>query len=113
MNWYKKWQSSTNPAKINLKNIKSVIQSWVRKIYLRKHIKEQVIMRTVLAKECVTLGHCYTCGCEINGKLLADAPCARKYVESTWCYDEMMNKKDWTKFKNKIDFSYFENQFKK
>ena len=109
--WYKDWKSAINPAKINLKNIKSVIQSWIRKVYLPKHIKEQAIMRTVLAKECVQQGTCTYCGCHMS-KIYSDAPCARKYVEPTWCYDEMMNKKDWNEFKSKIDFNYFIEQAK-
>lgn len=89
-----------NPAKIDLKHIWAVIQSWIRSLLpMPKHIKEQVEWRRrqVLAKspDCLSKGNCVQCGCEMEGKLKADMGCENE----PFCYPEMMKKKEWTIYK--------------
>lgn len=91
--------NAINPAKLDWKHIYAVIQSWVRSIYTKKHIKEQIKWRRemvqLLSPECWKQGHCIQCGCEIIGKTKADMGCENE----PYCFPEMMNKKDWKDFK--------------
>ena len=91
--------NAINPAKLDWKHIYAVLQSWVRSIYTKKHIKEQIKWRRemvqLLSPECWNQGHCIQCGCEIMGKTKADMGCENE----PYCFPEMMNKKDWNDFK--------------
>ena len=91
--------NAINPAKLDWKHIYAVIQSWVRSIYTKKYIKEQIIWRREQVKikspECWKQGHCIQCGCEIIGKTTADMGCENE----PYCFPEMMNKKDWQEYK--------------
>lgn len=88
-----------NPAKLDWKHIYAVIQSWVRSIYTRKHIKEQILWRRkqveLKSPECIKQGHCIQCGCEIMGKTKADMGCENP----PFCFPEIMSKKDWEIYK--------------
>ncbi len=91
--------NALNPAKLDRRHIWAVIQSWFRKFWTPKHIKEQIIWREqmvqLLSPECWKQGHCIQCGCEITGKIKADMGCENE----PYCFPEMMNKKEWRDFK--------------
>ena len=84
-----------------IKNVWSYIQGWTRyRIYywkphlLRKHIRDQIDYRIrVMDKECYNNGSCKICGCQTTAMQMADKTCGKP------CYPEMMNKKDWEKYK--------------
>lgn len=102
----------TEPAKINLRNIKKFLQGWTRYIYyllsknkfakkvgdslnlLPSYKQEQFNYRLqVMNKECLTSGHCVICGCGTPELQMADEACEGK------CYPEMMEEKEWVDFK--------------
>ena len=89
-----------NPAKLNWEHIYAVLQSWVRSIYTKKHIREQIAWRREMVKTksplCWVEGHCIQCGCEIMGKTKADMGCENE----PFCYPEMMGKKEWEEYKS-------------
>lgn len=101
----------TNKAKVNLKNIVKVIRSIIYKfiiVPLTPHIKEQIIFRTVLAKDCFLNKKCLYCGCHMYGvydKRYDPGACNKKYDNLPFCYDEFMSKKDWQEFKDSIDMN--------
>lgn len=91
-----------NPAKLNLKHIWAVMQSWIRSILpTPKHIKEQIEWRKQriinLSPECWNSGHCVQCGCIIKEKIKSDMGCENE----PYCYPEMMTKKQWKLYKDK------------
>lgn len=91
--------NALNPAKFDWRHIYAVIQSWVRSIYTKKHIREQIAWRRkqvqLFSPECWKQGHCIQCGCEILGKTKADMGCENP----PYCFPEIMNKKEWADFK--------------
>jgi hypothetical protein len=86
--------------KITLKNIKHYIEGNIKmlgdKMYLLpEHEKEQVAYRAMICKdECVKLGYCVYCGCDIPGKLYVKDSC-----NGGERFPDIMNKIDWEKFK--------------
>jgi hypothetical protein len=92
--------------KITLKNIKHYIEGNLKmlgdKIHLLpEHEKEQVAYRAMICKdECVRLGYCAYCGCDIPGKLYVKESC-----NGGERFPDLMNKDDWAwyKLKNKIN----------
>jgi len=84
-------------SKVSIKNLWYVIQAYVRLWKSPSHIKEQVSYRKELVKlkhpECLSRGYCY-CGCDIPEMFYSDMSCENK------CYPELMNAKDWQKYKN-------------
>lgn len=89
-------------AKISFRNILRVIESFFVKQFSPKHIKEQVIFRTLLANKCVIAGECEFCGCSMKGvfdKRYIFAACDKKYHNLDYCYDELKTKKEWKEFK--------------
>lgn len=97
-----------NPAKLDLRHIWAVIQSWVRSLLpTPKHIKEQIIWRrgqvALKSPECWKQGHCIQCGCFIIGKTAADMGCENE----PFCYPEMMKKKEWKDYKKANDIKLF------
>lgn len=97
-----------NPARLDLKHIWAVIQSWIRSILpTPKHIREQIIWRrgevTLKSPECWRQGHCIQCGCEIVPKTTADMGCENP----PYCYPEMMSKKQWEEYKKTNNIQLF------
>ena len=97
-----------NPAKLDLRHIWAVMQSWIRSILpTPKHIKEQIIWRrgevALKSPECWRQGHCIQCGCEIVPKTTADMGCENE----PFCYPEMMGKKKWKQFKKDNNINLF------
>lgn len=89
-----------NPARLDLKHIWAVFQSWVRcKLPTPLYMKEQIEWRAtqVLEKspECWKSGACIQCGCVIKDKITADMGCENP----PYCYPEMMKKKEWEQYK--------------
>lgn len=95
---------ASDPAKINISNIKGVIQSLSRKVQrnisgfeLDEHIYEQIIWRrTEVEKKspkCWNENECKICGCDVLGKTMEDRSCEGK------CYTAMMNKEEWEEYK--------------
>jgi hypothetical protein len=86
--------------KITLKNIKHYIEGNLKmlgdKIHLlSEHEKEQVAYRAMICKDdCVELGYCAYCGCDVPGKLYVKESC--NFGER---FPNLMNKSDWEKFK--------------
>lgn len=61
---------------------------------IRRHIYEQILWRiSVMDKECYDNGACKICGCQTTALQMANKACPKP------CYPEMMNKKEWKKFK--------------
>lgn len=102
----------SNPAKINLKNIKRFLQGWIRYIiyklskikYLKNvtdelltlpaHKEEQFKYRLqIMDSQCLTQGYCKICGCKTPQLQMSDESCEGN------CYPVMLNKEDWEKFK--------------
>lgn len=93
--------NALNPAKLDLRHIWAVLQSWIRTILpTPTYIKEQIEWRREQVKSksplCWVEGHCIQCGCEILGKTKADMGCENP----PYCFPEMMGKKEWKNFKN-------------
>lgn len=62
---------------------------------LSDHEKEQVMYRAQVCKdECVELGYCVYCGCDIPGKLYVKQSC-----NSGERFPDIMSKSDWDQFK--------------
>lgn len=100
--------SALNPAKLNIKHIWAVIQSWIRSLFpISKHIKEQIVWRRgqVILKSpsCWQEGHCIQCGCEILPKTTSDLGCENE----PFCYPDMMGKAKWKKYKLTNDIKLF------
>lgn len=96
-----------NPAKLDLRHIWAVFQSWIRSILpTPAHIKEQIAWREGMVKfmspKCWEEGHCIQCGCVIKEKIKSDMGCENE----PFCYPEMMSKKEWNDFK-KEDFTIY------
>lgn len=103
----------TNPAKINLHNIKRFLQGWIRYIlyqlsktkYFKKvsetslallepHKKEQFEWRLMtMKKECLKGGHCVICGCQTPQLQMSDEACEGA------CYPDMMDVETWKQYK--------------
>lgn len=67
---------------------------------LPQHQREQVLYRSQICKdECIQLGYCVECGCDVPGKLYVKESCngGKKFPD-------LMNLEDWQEFKkqNKI-----------
>lgn len=76
---------------------KALIGTWLE-FLLPKHIVEQYNWRLRQAKSiCLDNGKCIACGCKMPAVLLADKGCKRN------CYLTMMNKKDWKRFKFRVN----------
>jgi hypothetical protein len=86
--------------KITLKNIGQFIEGNIKMLgdkmhLLADHEKEQVAYRALICKdECVELGYCVYCGCDIPGKLYVKKSC-----NGGERFPDLMNKPDWDKFK--------------
>ena len=94
--------NALNPAKLNLKHIWAVLQSWFRSIlHVPSHIKEQIAWREYQVKtkspRCWEEGNCIQCGCVIKEKIKSDMGCENE----PYCYPEMMSKKHWKEYKTK------------
>jgi len=62
---------------------------------LATHEKEQVAYRALICKDdCVKLGYCTYCGCDIPGKLYVKKSC-----NNGERFPDLMNKEAWEKFK--------------
>jgi hypothetical protein len=61
---------------------------------LQPHVKEQVIYRANLCKECYVNGSCLECGCKTPEMFYAAAK-----VDSKGRWGKIMNVTDWEKFK--------------
>jgi hypothetical protein len=62
---------------------------------LPDHEKEQVMYRSQVCKdECVELGYCVYCGCDIPGKLYVKQSC-----NNGERFPDIMSKSDWDQFK--------------
>lgn len=62
---------------------------------LPKHEREQVLYRSEICKEdCMTLGYCVYCGCNIPGKLYVTESC--NLGER---FPDMMSAEEWEKYK--------------
>lgn len=101
--------NALNPAKIDWKHIKAVIQAWVRgKKKNPTHIQEQIIWRrTEIIKKspsCWVAGQCIQCGCEILGKTKADMGCDNE----PFCYPDMMDAKTWAIYKKTHSIRLFD-----
>ena len=99
---------AANPAKLDIKHIWAVLQSWVRcRLPLPKHVKEQIIWRrgqvVMKSPECWKEGACIQCGCEIVPKTTADMGCENE----PFCYPAMMDRKHWKQFKTNNDIKLF------
>jgi hypothetical protein len=63
---------------------------------LPKHQQEQVLYRSQICKsDCIRLGYCIYCGCDIPGKLYVKESC-----NSGDRFPDLMNLSDWEKFKS-------------
>lgn len=86
--------------KITLKNIKYYIEGNIKmlgdKMYLLpEHEKEQVAYRAMICKdECVKLGYCVYCGCDIPGKLYVKDSC-----NGGERFPDLMPKPEWEQYK--------------
>lgn len=94
-------QKPTNPAKVDLKHVKSFFQGYARMFsdsfgILPLHKKEQVIWREQMAKACTDNKACLYCGCETPAKYYSDEACEDPVKQ---CYPEMMKKTRWNQFK--------------
>lgn len=101
--------NALNPARIDGKHVWAVFQSWVRSILpTPKHIEEQVLWRRLeiqkKSPKCIEEGHCIYCGCFILGKTTADLGCE----DEPKCYPDMMEKKEWSRFKIDNNIKLFE-----
>ena len=90
--------SALNPAKLDLKHIWAVIQSFFRSLIpIHNHIKEQTVwIRLEVIKKsptCWIAGNCVQCGCFMPEKTMADMECEHG------CYPVMMSKKQWKLYK--------------
>lgn len=65
------------------------------KIYLlAQHEKEQVVYRSqICKKDCVQVGYCIQCGCNLPGKFYVTESCNPDR------FPDIMSKLDWEKFK--------------
>ena len=62
---------------------------------LSDHEKEQVAYRAMVCKEeCIALGYCVYCGCDLPGKLYVRDSC-----NGGERFPDLMSKLDWEKFK--------------
>jgi hypothetical protein len=62
---------------------------------LPAHEKEQVIYRSLICKnDCLALGYCRYCGCDVPGKLYVTKSCNDGEL-----FPDIMNKEDWEKYK--------------
>ena len=101
--------AALNPAKLDLRHIWAVIQSWFRSLFpVGKHIREQIIWRRTQVIEksptCWIAGNCVQCGCFMIEKTTADMGCENE----PFCYPEMMDKKKWEKYKTDNDIRLFQ-----
>jgi hypothetical protein len=83
------------PKKI-LQFLEGNLKMFGEKIYLLSdHEKEQVAYRAMLCKdECVELGYCKYCGCDLPGKFYVRESC-----NSGEIFPDLMKKEDWEKYK--------------
>lgn len=110
---FKKWLNAENRAPINFKNAVAIVEGsikayieknkhikivgWLDEKLIPTHIKEQVYIRAVLAKECLQLGSCKDCGCCMKDKIFTSYACSKFYRNQPYCYGVFLNKKDWAK----------------
>ena len=66
------------------------------KVYLiPEHEKEQIAYRSLICKDdCIKLGYCTYCGCDLPGKLYVKKSC-----NSGERFPDLMSKKEWEKYK--------------
>jgi len=68
--------------------------SKLKRVALRKHIKEQIDYRIrIMNPQCYFKGSCVMCGCMTTALQMCDKPCEGD------CYPSMMNKKQWKVYK--------------
>jgi hypothetical protein len=90
---------------MKVKNIIQFIEGNIKMLgdqfdLLPQHQREQVLYRSQICKdECMQLGYCVECGCDVPGKLYVKESCngGKKFPD-------LMNLEDWQEFKkqNKI-----------
>ncbi|CAB4175557.1 hypothetical protein UFOVP1247_216 [uncultured Caudovirales phage] len=86
--------------KITLKNIGQFIEGNIKMLgdkmhLLSDHEKEQVAYRALICRdECIELGYCVYCGCDIPGKLYVKQSC-----NSGERFPDLMAKQEWEQFK--------------
>jgi len=89
------------------KNIFSFVEGYTKMLgdqlhLLPDHEREQVLYRgSICRDECVELGYCVYCGCDIPAKLYVNASC-----NGGERFPDMMNKEDWKKFKEENGLLY-------
>ncbi len=89
---------SEDKPKITLKNIASYISghslaSFEKLHKLPAHIKEQIEYRHKVCADCLVLGKCPVCHCELPEKHYSFFACEGKR------YPNLMNKQEWKKYK--------------
>ena len=64
-----------------------------------KHEKEQVLYRAEICKgDCVKLGYCVNCGCDLPGKFYVKASCSKRFPD-------MMDAESWNEYKIENDIT--------
>lgn len=67
---------------------------------LPKYLREQVAWRTMICKDCVEIGSCKICGCDLPGKLYVKKSC-----NGGERFPDLMSEEEWNDYKieNKIN----------
>jgi hypothetical protein len=78
---------------------------------LRTHIKEQYVYRLGAASKCTENKSCIICSCSTPSLYFANKACSAKKLSysnrkimlgtTEFCYDEMLNKKQWLNYKKR------------
>jgi hypothetical protein len=86
---------------ITLKNISQFIEGNLKMLgdqlnLLQDHECEQIFYRSQICEsDCMRLGYCIYCGCDLPGKLYVNESC-----NNGDRFPDLMNKSDWEKFKS-------------
>jgi len=86
---------------ITIPHIKEYIEGNMRLLYssfimLDESLQEQIIYRKLCCPDCTTEGRCQKCGCSLPGKWYATKSC-----NDGERFPDLMNEKEWEKFKLK------------
>jgi hypothetical protein len=66
------------------------------------HIKEQVLFRSKKCEnDCMKLGYCVHCGCDVPGKLYVKESC-----NNGSRFPDLMEKEDWEKYKKENNITF-------
>lgn len=89
--------------KITVKNIKSFlegnIQLGLEQLHLQpEHIQEQISYRMLKCSDCVKVGKCKVCGCNVPGKLYVKESCNKGER-----FPDLMSNLEWIKYKESND----------